>query len=139
LKKKIILICFIFTITVIISIISVRKIITVDLPLYVDITVENIEKKINNNETFALYIYQQACAGCSNIKPIINAYIKKNDEEIYAVDLNSTENKSYFAQTLEISATPTIIFFYQGNEKDRIIGIFDYDMLHKKMNDLKKK
>ncbi len=138
-KKKIILICFIFTITVIISIISVRKIITVDLPLYVDITVENIEKKINNNETFALYIYQQACAGCSNIKPIINAYIKKNDEEIYAVDLNSTENKSYFAQTLEISATPTIIFFYQGNEKDRIIGIFDYDMLHKKMNDLKKK
>ena len=110
-KKKIILICFIFTITVIISIISVRKIITVDLPLYVDITVENIEKKINNNETFALYIYQQACAGCSNIKPIINAYIKKNDEEIYAVDLNSTENKSYFAQTLEISATPTIIFF----------------------------
>ena len=138
-KKKIILICFIFTITVIISIISVRKIITVDLPLYVDITVENIEKKINNNETFALYIYQQACAGCSNIKPIINAYIKKNDEEIYAVDLNSTENKSYFAQTLEISATPTIIFFYQGNEKDRIIGIFDYDMLQKKMNDLKKK
>ena len=136
-KKKIILICSIFVIASIICIISVKKLIILEIPLYTHVTVENIEEKIDKNESFALYIYQQACAGCSNIKPIINKYIKKNNEKIYAIDISSSENKSFFAQTLDISATPTIIFFYQGMEKDRVIGIFDYDLLLQKMKEIK--
>lgn len=136
-KKKVVLICLIFTISFIICIISIRKIFIFEMPLYTEITVNSIEKKIDKKESFALYIYQQACAACSNTKPIVNKYIRNNNEKIYAVDLNNDENKRFFAQKLDISATPTIIFFYKGIEKERVIGIFDYDLLHKKMKEIK--
>ncbi len=91
----------------------------------VDITYLELEEKFNNKEDFILYIYDEACEACSNFKPILNAYIKNNKAQIYAID---SKNINTSNTLVSYSYTPTIALINDGIVQETIDQISNEDV-----------
>lgn len=87
----------------------------------------------NEYEYFILYIKQKGCISCEQVEPIINNLIKDNQIKIMSIFGDDAENKGVY-ESLDVSVTPTIIFFQNGLEIDRIVGLFSEESLLKKMD-----
>ncbi|MGC6174896.1 thioredoxin family protein [Lacrimispora sp. 38-1] len=133
--KKLVIILLVVLITCAIFSFSFTKLLATEKPLYQNINVDDIKERIDNKQSFVLFFYQKTCLGCKEIKPIINTYIHKTGNQIYAIDINDIDDKSYLIQNLNISGTPTVIFYKNGIEKDRIINIFNMELLEAKINE----
>lgn len=93
----------------------------------VEISVSDLEEKINSNETFILVISQTGCSHCEQYLPELERTLKEYD--LTAYDLNITglseEDSNKLAKYVNFSGTPTTIFFTDGEEKtslNRIVG-----------------
>lgn len=112
---------------------SIIKLINTEVALYKNISTNEIQKMIENDESFIVYMYQKSCPSCEKIRPIINEYIRNSNNEIFAVDINSDENKNYLLQDLNIQGTPTVIFYSNGNETGRFTSVFTKEEFEKKV------
>lgn len=130
-KKFFITFIGIFATCIILSF-SIIKLINTEAALYQNISTNEVQKMIENNESFILYMYQKNCSSCQQVTPIINDYIKENNK-VFAVDINSDDNKNYILQDLNIKGTPTVIFYNKGEESGRFTSIFSKDEFYKKI------
>lgn len=135
--KKTVIIFFVILITCGIFTFSFSKLLTTEKPLYQNISIDTIQDKLDNNQSFVLFLYQKTCLGCKEIKPIINSYVRKTGNQIYALDINGIDDKTYLIQNLNISGTPTVIFYKDGIEKGRILNIFNMELLESKIKEYK--
>ncbi|BDU86875.1 thioredoxin family protein [Clostridium perfringens] len=126
-KKVVVTILAIITIIVILTF-SISNLIQNEKPLYKDSSINEVKMKIQNKESFILYLYQKQCPSCLQIKPIINEYIQSTGNEILAVDINNDKDKNFIVQDLNISGTPTVIFYKEGNEISRLISVFNEEL-----------
>lgn len=78
---------------------------------YIDISNEDLKSKINNHDSFLLYVYSPSCISCQEFSTIIDNYIKLNEVVIYGIN-SITEP----IEELDISfkMTPTLILFEKG-------------------------
>lgn len=91
---------------------------------YIDINYEELMNKIDNSDSFILFIYQLGCTHCESFKPKLNEVIKKYNLKIYAIDLENLDDKQYekIKNKTFISGTPTTVYFKNGKKEDKITG-----------------
>lgn len=105
---------------------------------YQEITMETLLKKVEQKESFILFIGATSCTHCTSYKSTINEVVKDYDITIYYIDvdtLNSTQNSTLKSLT-PYQGTPTTVFIKNGKEEStyqRIIGERDYDYVVNKL------
>ncbi len=104
---------------------------------YIEIGYSEYQKKLENKETFALYIGSATCKHCQDLKPTLEKVITDYDLEMYYIDLSKLEGAEYNAiwDTSNIGGTPTIVFITNGNIKlfPRIEGAVSESVLIDKL------
>lgn len=93
----------------------------------ITITVKELQKKIENKDTFILVVTQENCSHCAQYKPVLKKILKEYDIYAYEVDESkiSSEDIGTFTDIANISGTPTTLFFTDGVEKStatRLVG-----------------
>ena len=98
-----------------------------------EINYSNLIEKINNKDSFIVYVKQDSCSHCQNFTPVLESVLKKYKVHAYYIRLNTftgdektyTDDGSIINGTdLIISGTPTVIFISNGKESvmHRIVG-----------------
>lgn len=92
-----------------------------------NISVTELENKIENKETFVLVISQTGCSHCEQYLPELDRTLKEVNKEAYVLNVTGLdkENTATLSKYVNFSGTPTTIFFTEGIEKttlNRIVG-----------------
>ena len=106
----------------------------------IEISANDFLNKIENKETFALYIGNENCSYCVAYKPTLEQVLNDYDITIYHLDNSklTAEDFNKINPIMNVQSTPTIVFIKNGEEKttlDRIVGKVSYE---KTVNKFKK-
>ena len=97
-----------------------------DDPLYQNIILpEELEKKLENKEDVTVYFFSPTCSYCVETTPIVAPLAKEMDIDL--VQYNVLEFEEGW-EDYHLEATPTIIHFENGEEKERIEGYNEEDV-----------
>lgn len=80
---------------------------------------KTLSQKIADKESFYLYFYASDCVHCRATTPKLAALEDELGKDI--PKLNLRENPELFS-TYKITATPTLVYFENGVETDRLVG-----------------
>ena len=100
-----------------------------------EITDENIEEILKENEITVIDFWAEWCGPCRMVGPIIEELSKDNEDVTIGkvnVDGNRDASSAYGVRSI-----PTIIFFKDGKEVDRVVGMQTQEMLQLKIEGLK--
>ena len=87
----------------------------------------NQEIVINSQKLMLLDIYADWCIPCQMLAPVLNELDKKyHDLEVYK--LNADEAQGFLTLN-NISSIPTMIFYKDGEEKERVVGLESLEKL----------
>ena len=75
------------------------------------------------------------CASCRMVAPILDELASEYEGRVTVVKVNVDENPEYATQYV-VQRTPTLIFFRQGQEIDRIVGAGRKAIYTEKLNTL---
>lgn len=101
----------------------------------VDISVEEIKNKIQNNDTFILQFTKTNCPYCLQLEKIEKEYLKENDIIIYvfSIDKNIHEfknNQEYFNNLFgDIDHVPIVYWLYKGEPKNNLPIVEEKDQI----------
>ena len=103
-----------------------------------EISYNELEKALNNKETFILEIAQDGCHNCEEFNPIFKKVLKKYNLTAKQINLTklSEEENTKIKNLYNITGTPTVIFIEKGEEPSilrRIIGAKDKDFIITKL------
>lgn len=95
------------------------------------LTYDEYNKKIENNESFAMLIWRTGCSHCEDFEPKLNEIIKDYDLEIYSVNVATfTENEyAKLENKTFVTGTPTLVVFEKGKYKTKLIGDKDKEQV----------
>jgi len=98
-----------------------------DTSKIIEISFDEFITKIENKESFAIYIGNDDCTHCISYMPTLIEVLNEHDITIYKIDNNKLSEKEYkiFEEHINISGTPTIAFIENGYEEtslNRIVG-----------------
>ncbi len=104
------------------------------------ISYTEIKEKIENKDTFILYIKKDKCSACENFTPKFQSVLKENNITVYALnlsDLKEKENDELDTIITGIDATPTVIFYEKGIDIGaRFVGSREKEYIKSKLTDL---
>ena len=81
----------------------------------------------NSNRLMLLNIYADWCLPCEVLTPILQELDKKyKGVEFYRVNSDEANN---FSTINNITSIPTLIFYKDGEEKERIVGVESLDKI----------
>ena len=75
------------------------------------------------------------CMPCRMIAPTIEKLADENQGKVKVCKLNTDKNQ-YTAAQYGIQSIPTLVFFKEGNEVDRSIGVAPKQKLQEKLNSI---
>ena len=84
-----------------------------------EVTVKEIENKIERNDKFLLYVGRETCEWCRKIAPVLSQISQEKDIDIYYLDSSNTESDSTlktFRKSYGIKTVPAIIDFSSNGE-----------------------
>lgn len=85
---------------------------------------DEYDEKINNKDSFVLFVYTEGCFGCQKLSPAIKDYIDDNEGAVvYSMKtetINSNYNHSLY-KTENISGTPWVILVENGTIVYKVI------------------
>lgn len=84
----------------------------------ISISFNELEKKVNNKDTFILVLTQKQCSHCAEYKPVLKEVLYEYDLKAYELDqktLTKTE-KAKLKDIASITGTPTTVFISEGSE-----------------------
>ena len=55
---------------------------------FIDISLEELDKKVENDDTFILFVHSHDCIGCTMFKPILNKVIDDKNLIVYGIETN---------------------------------------------------
>lgn len=92
-----------------------------------EISFNEFKEKIENKESFAIYIGNQDCSHCNSYKPTLEDVVKEYNITLYHLDNSKLTEEEYdeFETYINISGTPTVAFITDGEEEtalNRIVG-----------------
>lgn len=98
---------------------------------YTEITYDEFKQKIENKETFPLFVGSHECSHCDDYKITLNKFIYDYQVEVFYIDIANMkkEELNEFLTVVNFSSTPTTAFIIDGKEKNvynRIIGALPY-------------
>lgn len=94
----------------------------------IELSHQELEKKIQNKESFVLVYTQTTCSHCHEYKPVLKRTLAKNKLYAYEIVLDklAKEDKTKINDIANVSGTPTTIFIKDGQEintSSRLVGI----------------
>jgi thiol-disulfide isomerase/thioredoxin len=105
---------------------------SLDKPKYTNISLDDYKSKINNNEDFLIYVYKTSCPVCQEMKPYMNEVIES--EELTILALNSEDDGNLergFFENQRLEKSPTLIYYNNGVEENRLEGYHSVKELRK--------
>ena len=108
------------------------------LTTYKEINYKELENKLDNKESFVLFIGSSTCSHCKAFKTTIDSVIKKYQVEVFYIDVYelSEDEKNAMNSKIQFKYTPTTIFIEKGVASSainkRIVGESSYDKVVKK-------
>ncbi|HAP15513.1 MAG TPA: hypothetical protein DCR07_05330 [Lactococcus sp.] len=93
-----------------------------------EVTVEEVENKIERNDKFLLYVGRETCEWCRKIAPVLSQVSQKKDIDIYYLDSADTESDltlKTFREVYGIETVPVVIDF-SSNGKYHFL---EYDLM----------
>ena len=93
---------------------------------YQEIDLKTLENKINNKETFIIYIGSSTCSNCASLNPTLNKVIQNYNLTIYYINvhnLTDDENNRLLSLINYENKTPRI-YFITGGKHDDVNVIF---------------
>lgn len=92
-----------------------------------EITLNEFKEKINNKDSFVLYVGNEKCTHCVSYKPVLEKVLDDYNINIYHLNNRKLRDKelSEFKNYVSISGTPTVLFIENGEEEttlNRITG-----------------
>lgn len=100
----------------------------VDIP---EINIEELENKIKNKETFALYISLPGCSTCAKFNPIISRYNEYKLIDIFKANYSDVNAADEVISQI-VKYTPTVLIIKDGNLLDALLPDSDDDLPHYK-------
>ncbi len=94
----------------------------------IEININELQDKVNNEEDFVLVISQTGCPHCEQYLPELQKTIEKINFKVYLLNLSNIKTESdakALSLIANISGTPTTLFFKNGKETtslNRIVG-----------------
>ena len=92
-----------------------------------EIDLDELKRKLDNEDDFILLISQSFCSHCMEYKPVLNEVLEENGLYAYYIEydnLTSKEQKQ-FKKLFSFEGTPTTLIIEDGEEKDtknRLLG-----------------
>ncbi|MGN0993041.1 MAG: thioredoxin family protein [Bacilli bacterium] len=106
-------------IAIIIALIVVCFVFSEDEDKYIhDIGLSDVIDKMDNKDSFILYIKQTDCEHCKAFTPNFISVLSQNNIEAYSLNLSnlSEEENTTYSELFDVEGTPTVLFFEDGNE-----------------------
>lgn len=102
----------------------------------IEITDESFEQEILNADMPAMVDFGAAwCPPCRAIEPIIKELVDDFDGKVKIAEVD-VDNCRQTAGKFGIMSVPTLIFFKQGKEVDRLIGLRAKEVIKSKLESL---
>lgn len=86
----------------------------------IEITLDELEEKISNKESFILVITATYCSHCAEYKPILSEVLTEYDIVAYYIEQDKLDKETELPKLKEIaniSGTPATIFIKNGAEE----------------------
>jgi thioredoxin len=99
----------------------------------IDITKENYDSIISDNEKVLIDFWAPWCGPCKMQTPILEKIASSGDFNVKIAKLNTDENPE-IAQNLGIVSIPTLILFKEGKEVERFVGVQPEEVLKQKLS-----
>ena len=99
---------------------------------FIEIKTSNLEKLIDDKESFALFVYQPACVTSANFEQILKDFSNSNNIEIYKIafsDIKDTSLSKY------IKYYPSFAIFNKGNMVSYLDANSDNDLKYYESKD----
>ncbi|MBT2717481.1 thioredoxin family protein [Bacillus sp. ISL-57] len=94
-----------------------------DKPLYTNISIEDYKNKLENKDSFVMYVYSTSCPACQSFKPVLNEFIKENNSKVLALNTAVKENNDpTFFKENDLQHTPTLIIYKEGIQTNIEVG-----------------
>jgi len=87
-----------------------------------NINAEQFEKELKGNKNLVVDFWAPWCGPCRMIAPLIDNVAKKVEGKVKIVKLNIDESREV-ALKYNIMSIPTVIFFKDGEVKDKFLGM----------------
>lgn len=136
-KKKFIIFCIVLLI-IVFGLLFVFFFNKQDSPYLKEISYEEYIEKVNNSESFILYVKQTYCSHCKSFTPVISKVLEDYKIEANYINLTklSDNERDIFTNELSINGTPSVLFFEEGIELgkySRIVGDKTYKYIVNKL------
>lgn len=98
-----------------------------EYPYIHELTFNELESKLNNQDSFILIITQTGCSHCEAYLPVVQNVSNKYKVDFYVLNRTniSDEERTKLKNIANISGTPTTLFYTSGEEKsalNRLVG-----------------
>lgn len=81
----------------------------------IDLTIDDLNKKIENKESFALLVYQPACSASSNFCNVLNEFQQENKVSFYQIPYSNIKDEKEFSF---LKFYPSFIIYKNGKVVD---------------------
>jgi len=100
----------------------------------IEVTDETWDKEVLQVEFAMVDFYSDSCPPCKKLEPIVKELAKENSK-LKVCKLDVTKNKKTTSM-YKIWGLPTLIFFKEGKEVDRIVGLKTKAYIQSKIDSL---
>lgn len=88
---------------------------------------ESFQSVLNNNSLMMVDFWATWCGPCQMLGPVIEQLAEEyEDQEVVIGKVDVDENPS-LAQQYSVMSIPTVIFFQNGKEIERKVGVMDFE------------
>lgn len=104
-----------------------------------EIDFDTLQNKLNNKDTFILEIIQTGCSHCEEFSPVLRKVLGDYNITGYSINLSNltAEEKEKLYSITDVSGTPTVCFFKDGNEEvmHKIVGATSSKEVYNKLKE----
>ena len=105
-------------------------------PIEVEVNENNFQQEVLKSSTPVLVDFWASwCMPCRMLSPTIEKLAEENQGKLKVCKLNTDENQHTAAQ-YGIQGIPTLIFFKEGKEVDRSVGVSSKQKIQEKINSI---
>lgn len=98
------------------------------------LNLDNFEQTISSGKVMVDF-WAPWCMPCQSLLPVIDELSNKLNGTAVVAKVNVDENKS-LAQRFRVMSIPTVVFFVDGVEKERLVGVYPKEKYIQTINSL---
>lgn len=98
-------------------------------------TAENFDDVLRAGQPVLVDFWAEWCGPCRAVSPVIEELAGQYASEAKVVKVNVDENQE-LAQRFGVMSIPTLLFFKEGREADKIVGAVPKAAIEKKLKNL---